>query len=112
MATDLPYIPCCTDNCLDEFKNLIGPNCFEDILDLGFLEYSTIQGRGAVCKLLEIAEKYNISASELFDIIKVILLRGIVVHCDPNGQISIASIETWLKYAEGLGYTQSAAVPA
>ena len=112
MATELPYIPCCTDNCLDDLKQLIGVNCFETILDQGFIEYSTIQGRGLACKVLEIAEKYNISPSQVFEIINVILDRGIVVHCDPNGQISIASIEEWLKYAEALGYTQTAAVPA
>lgn len=112
MATELPYIPCCNDNCLDEFKEFIGATCFEVIIDKGFVEYSSIQSKGLACKLLELAEKYNIGSSDIFSIINIILDKGIVVYCDPTGTISIASVEEWLKYAEMIGLTQSAAVPA
>jgi hypothetical protein len=112
MSTELPYIPCCNDNCLDEFKEFIGPVCYEVLNDKGFVEYSSIQAKGLACKLLELAEKYNIGASDIFSIINVILDKGIVVYCDESGTISIASVETWLKYAEMIGLTQSAAVPA
>jgi hypothetical protein len=112
MAAELPYIPCCNDNCLDEFKEFIGPTCFDTINDKGFVEYSSIQGKGIACKLLELAEKYNIGPTDIFNIMNIILDKGIVVYCDQTGTISIASVEEWLKYAEALGLTQSAAVPA
>jgi len=40
-----------------------------------------------------------------------ILDKGIVIQCY-RGQIIIASVETYLKWAEAMGLTQSAAIPA
>ena len=68
-------------------------------------------------------EKTN-SASRLAEVIDRILDKGIVVDAwvrvslvgiellAVEARIVIASVETYLKYAEAVGLTQSAAVPA
>lgn len=112
MAAELPYIPCCNENCFDKLREFVGITCFQNLQDLGIFEYSSIKGRGLVCKLLDIAEKYNITSVKFYEILETILDKGIIVHCSPDGLKSIASVEKFLEYAELMGWTQSAAVPA
>ena len=68
-------------------------------------------------------EKTN-SSSSLAEVIDIILDKGIVIDAwvrvslvgiellAIEARIVIASVETYLKYAEAVGLTQSAAVPA
>jgi hypothetical protein len=37
--------------------------------------------------------------------------RGIVAYCNELGDVSIGSVETWIKYAEPMGYIPDSAVP-
>jgi hypothetical protein len=57
-------------------------------------------------------EKTN-SSSSLAEVIDRILDKGIVIDAWVRvSLVVIASVETYLKYAEAVGLTQSAAVPA
>jgi hypothetical protein len=112
MGAELPYVPCCNESCFDKLKDFIGLTCFQNLQDQGMFEYSSILGRGLVCKLLDIAEKYNIKGPDFYDILYVIVDKGVVAHCSPDGLKTIASVETFLEYADSMGWTQQAAVPA
>lgn len=109
---ELSYVPCCSENCFNELREFIGFSCFQDLQDKGMFEYSSIQNRGLVCKLLDIAKKYNISSSKVGEILNLIVDSGIVVHCSMDGTITVASVERWLIYADAVGLLPSAAVPA
>jgi hypothetical protein len=95
------------------------------ILDKGIVEQGNIVnnctgvGGSDLCKFTEfLAEYYAIdkraqitSKSEIVD---RILDKGIVFYCNPEtGEIVVASVETFLKYAENIGIICSApAIPA
>jgi hypothetical protein len=64
--------------------------------------------------MLQLLEKYkNVklggTRSEFID---RLFDKGIVISCGEDGQINIASVETWLKYAEAVGLTAAGEVPA
>jgi hypothetical protein len=109
---ELNYIPCCNESCFTELRDFIGLACFQDLQDRGMFEYSSIQGLGLICKLLDIAKKYNISSREVHEILVTITEKGLVVHCSPDGTNIVASVESWVNYADAVGITQSPAVIA
>jgi hypothetical protein len=109
---ELNYIPCCNESCFTELRDFIGLACFQNLQDKGMFEYSSIQGLGLVCKLLDIAKKYNIPSNEVYEILGKIIDKGLIVHCSPDGTNIVASVDTWLNYADAVGITISAAVPA
>jgi hypothetical protein len=138
---DLENGPCCNNfkQCVDSltcwaFKRQ-GPNggrtntssqaeIVDRILDKGIVEYGYFEDcegntiSSQVCTLLQILETYfvtypgSLGRSSGAEIIDRLIDKGIVVTCDENGNLAIASVETWLKYGEAMGYTASAAVPA
>lgn len=120
--------PCCNgfDECMDELicwttENASNASTVIDLLqDIGIVEYGQIQNNctgavsSSICKLVDLFKRYKnvkLAASRVV-VIQTILNKGIVISCDSNGEIHMASVETWLKYAEAVGLTESAAVPA
>jgi len=119
---------CCNgyDECVDELicwatKNISRPDVFIDRLqDKGLVEYGQIQNNctgavsSSICKFVDLFEKYkNVKlTTDKPGFIDRLLDKGVVISCDSNGNMHIASVETWLKYAEAVGLTESAAVQA
>lgn len=101
---------CCSNTCINDLKIIVGDDAFEYLLDKGFTEYSTINGKSYLCDILEYAKNNNASAQDVFELVNVLLDVGIVIYCDGKSKIT-ASIETFLLYAEGLGLTCSADIP-
>lgn len=106
---------CCSNTCLDRLREIVGSIGFDQLRDKGIVEYSTIPGTGGfLCDFLNFAETNGIfnglSIEDITEIFDRILDKGIVVGCNENAHI-IASVETYLKYAEAVGLTQDAAVP-
>jgi hypothetical protein len=108
MPTQRPI--CCTYTCFDDLKNFVGATNYNLLLDKGLVESNTINGEGIVCKLIKFVNDNNISITDTMSILDRLLDKGFVWKCTPDNVI--ASIETYLKYAEAVGLTQSAAVPA
>ena len=106
---------CCNETCLDRLRLLIGGVGFDYLRDKGILEYSTMSTTGGfLCNFLNFAEANGIfnglSVLEITEIIDRIMDNGIVISCQSDILV-IASVETYLKYAEAVGLTQDAAVP-
>lgn len=103
--------PCCTYPCIQQLEQFVGAVNFLTLLDKGIIEESTVNGTGIICELLAFVDDNNISVSDTMSIISVLLDKGFVANCG-GGTTIIASIETYLKYAEAVGLTESAPVPA
>lgn len=102
---------CCTLPCFDELRLLVGSTNYDILLDKGMIEEPTVNGTGLVCKFLEFVDANSISVSDAMLIMTTILDKGFTWHCG-EGTTVMASIETYLKYAEAVGLTPSPAVPA
>lgn len=101
---------CCTYNCFNDLKQFVGSINYTLLLDKGMVEANTINGEGIVCKLVKFVNDNNISVTDTMILLDKLLDKGFVWRCTPNNVA--ASVETYLKYAEAVGLTQSAAVPA
>jgi hypothetical protein len=107
-----PFIQCCTENCFKDLRDYVGPQNYNILRDKGLVEYSSICGGAFVCRLLAFKDEVNMQLSDFLQLITRLLDKGIIVKCTDVGQTVFASTETYLKYAEAVGETQSAAVPA
>lgn len=94
----------------------------DTILDKGIIEYGELtscpsSSKSSLCKLVDIFLEFDKKYSNWYGqdgpigVIDKIVDKGITISCDETGRIVFASTETWLKYAEAMGYTQSASVP-
>ena len=75
------------------------------IIDKGIAEYGTFDGVSQICFIKDLLQEVSIlgpSNSTVAEIIDRILDKGITVYCTPSGEISIASVETQLKFLEAL----------
>ena len=96
--------PCCYKRCVTELYDYLGSQeNIDRVLDKGIVEYSTIQGTSFICLLLDFARENDLSGDDLQELLDVILNKGIVVCCN-NGNTTIASVDTWLQWAEAMGY--------
>jgi hypothetical protein len=126
-GNDNPFIKeCCNgfSDCIEELtcwitKNSKNPT--EDIntlLDLGIVEYGAIKNNctqnvsSSICKLIELFDTYQVGDSNhdfkninRIQLIIDLMQKGIVISCDAGGSIQMASIETWLNWADASGYT-------
>lgn len=94
---------CCSETCVNRLSQIISGEKFDILKDKGLLEYSTISGAGTfICNFLDFAEANNITADDIADTIDTVLDKGIVISCNDNAHI-IASVETYLMYAESAG---------
>lgn len=95
-------IRCCTETCLKEIQEIVGEDAYNILLNKGFFEYSSLEGKSYLCDVLEYAKQNNASPQDVFDLVQAILNIGIVIYCNGEDRIT-ASIETFLQYAEGVG---------
>jgi hypothetical protein len=94
--------PCCYERCITELYDYVGSaENIEAILAAGIVEYSTIQGKSFVCLLLDFATENNLTGDELAQLIVYILDLGVVVSCI-NGNTVVASISTWVTWADAM----------
>jgi len=94
--------PCCYERCITELYDYVGSaENIERILETGIVEYSTIQGKSFVCLLLDFATENNLTGDELAQLIVYILDLGVVVSCI-NGNTVVASISTWVTWADAM----------
>ena len=94
--------PCCYERCITELYDYVGSaENIESILHAGIVEYSTIQGKSFVCLLLDFATENDLSGDELAELIVYILDLGVVVSCI-NGNTVVASLSTWLTWADAM----------
>lgn len=101
------------DECFQELGNIVN---LDRLLDKGLIEEGTILGDTKLCTLVNFFKNndFNLdqpNSSTLDEIMDRILDKGIIIDCN-QGTLTISSVETYLKYAEAVGLTQSAAVPA
>jgi hypothetical protein len=119
---------CCNgfNECMDDLICWVTAGRFaaesiDRLQDKGVIEYGGIYNNCSktdnlvLCKLVDLLDKYlgetaNINRRSY--IVDRILDKGITISCSDNGEIVIGSVETWLKYGEQMGLTESAAVPA
>ena len=95
--------PCCYERCVTELYDYLGSEENVNIvLDSGIVEYSTIQGKSFTCLLLDFATANDLSGNDLTQLILFIADTGVIISCT-NGNTTIDSIETWLKWAEAMG---------
>lgn len=93
---------CCTENCLDKLEELYGAILTDRILDKGMYEYSLLGTRSTLCDAYDYLKDNNVPVNDALDFIDMILDKGIVFQCHGDNQI-LASVETYLKYAEAVG---------
>lgn len=124
-----PSSPSSTNNCTgcnngfaEELQTLIDsdsdPNFEDRLLDKGVVESGSLNIdltsnisnlQALVYAMFDAQEGTNIETVP--EIVDRILDKGIVLSC-VKGQLALASVETYLKYAEAVGLTCAAAVPA
>lgn len=116
---DLPKnpVPSCPTNfnsCMNTLKNSLTSEGVDRLLDKGVVEYGSLSGFSQVCKInefIDLSISLDPQSATKEEIIDRIIDKGIVVSCY-NDEIVIASVETWLKYAEASGLTYRGAIPA
>lgn len=121
VITDGAYVnSCCNgfNECLEEFicwntKDAKNPGTIVDrFQDKGIVEFGNIvnnctgTGGSSICKLTELLNQYVSADKNANKYLKenlsdIILDKGIAIYCNPDtGDITIASVETMLKYLE------------
>ncbi len=103
---------CCDQfqTCVDSFKETLGIINFFDLKNAGIVEYSKLPpDDDNLCFLSNLLlSRYDKNTS--LNYMQTILQKGIVIFCSPPTVFGTTS-ETYLKYAEAVGLTQSVNVP-
>jgi hypothetical protein len=103
------YSDCCTENCLDKLGELYGPVLTDLILNKGMVEYSLLGTKSTLCDIYNYLKDNNVPIQDAIDFVDMILDKGVVFYCNVNDsyiegdQQVIASVETFLGYAEAIG---------
>jgi hypothetical protein len=113
---DIPnnFQSCSTNfnSCIDDLLNSFTFEDVDRVLDKGIVEYGSISGQSQICLLKTFIDLAYNSQDKIVatkqEILDRILDKGIVISCY-NGEMSISSVETFLKWYEG--YINPAAVP-
>lgn len=110
-----PSCPSNFNSCINTLKNSLDAEGIDRMLDKGIVEYGSLSGVSQVCRIddfinLSVQSDQTQSTTKA-EVLDRILDKGIVISCYDD-EIVMASVETWLKYAEATGFTNSAAVPA
>jgi hypothetical protein len=95
---------CCTENCLDKIEELYSAAVTNVILDKGVYEYSLLGTRSTLCDIYDYLKENNVPEGDAVDFISMILDKGIVFQCYEDNQV-LASVETYLQWAESKGLT-------
>lgn len=103
------------NECVNSIKETLTAEGVDRILDKGIVEFGSLSGLSQVCRLKEFIdlslELDPLNSSSNAEILDRILDKGIIISCYGT-DIIMASVETWLKWAEAVGLTESASVPA
>jgi len=98
---------------IEEFLECHGQSAetWDRLLDKGIVEWGLIENKSQLPFLFEWINQILLSggagSSSAAEIIDRILDKGIVIFCnEETGEIVIASVETYLKYAEAVGLTE------
>ena len=111
---DGPLPPCCETNYAECFAKLASLGAIERILDKGLIESNPPGSISWLCALYEqlvTLTEDELDGSTYAEIIDRLLDKGLVSHCYDDCNIIIASVETYLKFAEAVDLTQDAPVP-
>jgi hypothetical protein len=97
----------CSENfisCLNELLSGITSDDYSRIIDKGIVEYNSFFNSSQICLINQFINTMTTldPATSKIDLIDTILDYGIIVSCYDD-EIVIASVETWLKWAEGSG---------
>lgn len=94
--------------CVEYLKSNIDPASFELIKQKGLIENERIFDQSALCFILNFFINKGITNPvQLGDIFNTIIDKGIVINCIGKNFTVIASVETYLKFAEAVGLTTS-----
>jgi len=104
-------LSCCTDDCLDKISSFAGKQVVDVILDKGFVEYSLLGGKSMLCTLYDYLVQNNLTGTAAATAIGNFLDAGVVYQCikdeditdGDNSKTIVASVETYLNYAEAEG---------
>jgi hypothetical protein len=104
------------NDCVNTLKTILDSEGIQTMMDKGIVEFGSLSGQSQVCRIYDFINlSRELDPSNQFttsEILSNILDLGIVISCDPDNNLVIASVEEWLKWAEANGFTQAAAVPA
>jgi hypothetical protein len=108
LGYDIPnnFKSCSTnfEDCINDLINSFTSDDVDRILDKGIVEYGSFSGQSKICELKTFIDlAYNSQdkiVSTKAEILDRILDKGIVVSCY-NGEMSISSVETFLKWYDG-----------
>jgi hypothetical protein len=102
------------EDCINILLNSFTSVDTDRILDKGIVEYGSFSGQSKICVLKSFLDSAYDSQDKItltrVEILDRILDKGIVVSCY-DGEMSISSVETFIKWYEGY-ITGLAAVPA
>jgi hypothetical protein len=110
----VPSCPTNFNSCMNTLKNSLTSEGIDRLLDKGIVEYGSLSGFSQICRIdefIDLSISLDPQSSTKAEIIDRIIDKGIVVSCYDD-EIVIASVETWLKYAEANGLTYQGAIPA
>ena len=100
------------NSCIDYLMDSFTSEEVDRVLDRGIVEYGSISGQSQICLLKTFIDLTYNSQDKIewtkAEILDRILEKGIVISCY-NGEMSISSVETFLKWYDG--YINPAAVP-
>jgi len=105
------YSDCCTENCLDKLGELYGSALTDVILDKGIVEYSLLGTKSTLCDIYDYLKNNNVPIQDAIAFVGTILDNGVVFYCNVSNpdiegdQQVLASVETYLAYAEAMGIT-------
>jgi hypothetical protein len=102
---DCQKFECCEfRNEIDILLSSVSSESVQELVDIGILEIGDT-GFGALNSFFE-----DKSENFKLEFLKILLDKGLTVVCNEE-VVGIFGVETYLKYAEAVGLTQSAAVP-
>jgi hypothetical protein len=98
--------------CVEFVKNTIGEANFNILLEKGFVENERLYNQSALCFILNYYLDNGVTDPlVLTDVLVGVMDRGVVISCIGKNFTVIGSVETYLKFAEGIGLTIPAQVP-
>ena len=108
-----PSCPTNFNSCMNTLKNSLTSEGVDRLLDKGIVEYGSLSGFSQICRIdefIDLSISLDPQSATKAEIIDRILDKGLVISCCDD-EIVIASIETWLKYAEASGLTYQGGIP-
>jgi hypothetical protein len=93
----------CTNSfstCLQQIETYIGASYYQQLLAIGITEYSTVKGNTILCSLLQELQKSPVYSPLLvFNVLHIILNRGLVVHCD-GSNVLVGGLDAYNNYLD------------